>query len=219
LEELLKLNEFKKYLGVIGLPVPDKSPSVKITNADNGAISYYDPSQQQIVTTEQAAKDPGVVLREYMHYVLYIQKNGLQISADRMQQLYPIESLMAFYIPASFLDNPKIGYAYSKDQPQDYLYNLQGPSDVREYDKLKPEERPYQGAQILGRLFWDFRQAVGRDTADKFVVEAWQEFSSRSGAQSPMEFLTIFAKRFEQGPAATYMSEVKRTYQAHHVQL
>jgi hypothetical protein len=67
-------------------------------------------------------------------------------------------------------------------------------------------KRPYRGAEILGRLFWDFRQAVGRDIADKFVVGAWKEFSSRSAAQSPKEFLTIFAQQFEQGTGATYIS-------------
>jgi hypothetical protein len=220
LEELLKLDEFKKYLGAIGLPVPDKLPSVKIiTNTDNGAISYYDLSQQQIVIQEQATKDPSVVLREYMHYVLYRQRDGHQIPDDRMNQLYPIESFMAFYIPASFLNNPKIGNVYTQGQQQDYLYDLQGPSDIREYDKLKPEERPYRGAEIVGRLFWDFRQAVGRDTADKFIVAAWKEYSSRSAAQSLKEFLSIFEGQFEQGPGAIYVSKVKGAYQAHGVQL
>jgi len=61
---------------------------------------------------------------------------------------------------------------------------------------------------MLGRLFWDIRQTVGPDTADKFVVGAWQE-----------EFLTIFEKQFEQGAGAKYRSEVRRAYQVHDVQL
>jgi len=53
--------------------------------------------------------------------------------------------------------------------------------------------RPYRGAEMLGRLSWDIRQAVGRDTANKFVVGAWQAFSTRPPGQSLKEFLTIFA--------------------------
>jgi len=136
-----------------------------------------------------------------------------------MDALFPFESFMAFYIPASFLNNPKIGNVYSKGEQQDYLYNLQGPSDLREYHKLVPSQQLYQGAEMLGRLFWDIRQAVGRDTADKFVVGAWQAFSSRPSGQSLKEFLTIFEKQFEQGVGAKYRSRVRRAYQAHDVQL
>jgi hypothetical protein len=219
LEELLKLDDFKRYLAAIGLSVPDKLPSVKVQNPEIGTVGYYNASEEQIVISPDAAKDPSFVLRDYMHYVLDKQKDVDRMSDDRMEALRPFESFMAFYIPASFLNNPKIGSVYAKGEQQQYLYNLQGPSDLREYDKLGPSEQPYRGAEMLGRLFWDFRQAVGRDTADKFVVGAWREFSSHSSAQSVKEFLTIFEKQFEQGAGARYRSEVRRAYQAHDVQL
>jgi hypothetical protein len=218
LEELLKLDDFKRYLAAIGLSVPDKLPSVKVEKPEI-SVGYYDPSQELIVISPDATKDQSLVLRYYMHHVLYKQRGLDPTSDDRIEALQPFESFMAFYIPASFLNNPKIGNALSKGESQDYIYNLQGASDLREYDKLGPSETPYRGAEMLGRLFWDFRQAVGRDTADKFVVGAWQEFSSRSSAQSVKEFLRIFEKQFEQGAEARYRSEVKRAYQAHHVQL
>jgi hypothetical protein len=218
LEEILKLDDFKTYLGTIGLSVPDKLPSVKVY-PEEGTVGYYDIAHEQIVIRPDSAKDPSFVLREYMHYVLYKQKEAEHISDDRMNALSPFESFMAFYIPASFLNNPKIGNVALKDKPQDYIYNLQGPSDLKEYDNLQENEKLYRGAEILGRLFWDFRQAVGRDTADRFVVGAWQEFSRGSSTQSAKEFLTIFEKQFEQGAGARYRLEVKRAYQAHDVQL
>jgi hypothetical protein len=219
LEEILKLDDFERYLGAIGLSVPDKLPSVKLEKTPGGTVGYYDRSRELIVISPDATNDPSLVLREFMHYVLDKQKDAGRLSGDLGQALFPFESFMAFYIPASFLNNPKIGNFSMQGEPKDYIYDLQGPSDLRDYDKLEQYEKPYKGAEMLGRLFWDFRQAVGRDTADKFVVGAWQEFSRRSSTQSAKEFLTIFERQFEQGVGSRYLSEIKRIYQAHDVQL
>ena len=185
---------------------PDKLPSVKLEKGDT--VGYYDPSRVLIVISPDAANDPSLVLREFMHSVLDKQQDAGRLSEDRRQALLPFESLMAFCIPASFLNNPKIGNSSMKGEPKDYIYDLQGPSDLRDYDKPEQYEKPYGGAEMLRRVFWDIRQAVGRDTADKFVVGAWQEFSRSSSTQSAKEFLTIFERQFEQGAGSKQLLEL-----------
>jgi hypothetical protein len=205
------LGNYKKFLTSIGVNMRADLPDLRVAENNveaNGAISYYDPESNQIVIDRRVLDDSGVLLREFTHHVISGTPEALKH--------YDIESLLAFYLPASFLDEAKIGVAAAKalGSSADYFIDFEASSKYDDYAKLAPETKPYQGAQILGAIFWDVRRAIGHEAADPIMYRAWQEFL-RSGGDGASVFMNIYIKQYDLQANARYKSEVRRVLKEH----
>ena len=114
--------------------------------------------------------------------------------------------MLAFYLPASYLDNPKV-----------LKYNLDNQSDFRQYEKLDDGAKPYVGAEIMGGVFWDLRKRLTRDIVDKLIFSAWVTFYNGVEHQGGLGFMRIFTSQFGSGEYKRYGKEVVAVYTAHHV--
>jgi len=193
--------------------LPTRVPGIR-TESSNGVVSYYDPGNDQIVIDEKALDDSGVILREFTHHFLVADDQGAKLTDANLSA---IESFVAFYFPASFLDQDKIGEIASKKMFDSAKPFIDFGTDAKypAYAKLRPEERPFRGAEILGAIFWSIRQLLGQAAADKLILSAWREFSQAKSDHSPDAFLRIYLKSFESGENAAHKGDVQRIYRDH----
>ena len=88
---------------------------------------------------------------------------------------------------------------------------------VTDYEHLRPEERPYRGAEILGAIFWDIRKAIDRSEADKLLMAAWLRFTYAGSDHSARAFLAIYLSQLADEQHRNQLATVRRIFRAHGV--
>ena len=108
--------------------------------------------------------DSSVLLREYTHFVL-AESVGSSAIGDS-----DVESGVADYLPASFLESPRIGEGLG------HLFNLQT-TYIRRLDQLTSyiavEDEPHAQGEVWSAALWACRQIVGQQAVDQAVVSAF----------------------------------------------
>ncbi len=108
--------------------------------------------------------DSSVLLREYTHFVL-AESVGSSAVGDS-----DIESGMADYLPASFLESPLIGEGLGR------LFNVQT-TYIRRLDQVTSytavEDEPHARGEVWSAALWACRQIVGQQAVDQAAVSAW----------------------------------------------
>jgi hypothetical protein len=93
-------------------------------------------------------------------------------------QYVAIEGALADYFACSFLDNPKLGEKAARvlqtGQPQ--LRRLDNQRSFAEFGSIKEAMMNFDGAEVWGGLFWQLRNRLGREAADKLLATAWMQF-------------------------------------------
>jgi len=187
------ISQYRTYLNERGLPGPAKVPEVTTEGDRRGMISYYLPDKGQIVIDKRAIDDDGVVLREFTHHYL------LSVTPFKMsgEEADAVESTVAFYLPASFLKDPAIGGIAAKNlgHPRRYFVNLNNEKTFAEFESLPREQRPHDGAEILGAMLWNVRDVAGRERADTILIRTWIEFAKPSNkADSVQDFFKLYLR-------------------------
>jgi hypothetical protein len=153
-QEYLKSLGYKGTGGKIEVDIREKM--------DYGAIAYYEPGKRQLVIDSKYATNAPVFYREYMHHVLY--SVGLpQDVSDALWAYSAIESALAWYLPCSFVGNPKseaASWDLTKKRPFGDIHPNLGSAMV-------------DGTEIWGSAFWQARQTLGQKEADKVLFAAW----------------------------------------------
>jgi hypothetical protein len=118
--------------------------------------SYPDPARQRLFIGARLIEDPGALLHEYSHWVL-----DSLVRAPRhawTEDLKGVESGLAYYLPCSFTDSPRIsGLDVSSTHAGPPWLNVEHQTGLR-----------WAGA------LWQIREALGQETLDKRVLDAWR---------------------------------------------
>ena len=108
--------------------------------------------------------DSSVLLREYTHFVLAESVGSAAIGDS------DIESGVADYLPASFLESPLIGEGLGR------LMGLQT-TYIRRLDQVTSytavEDEPHARGEVWSAALWACRQIGGQPAVDRAVVSAW----------------------------------------------
>jgi cell division protein FtsL len=129
--------------------------------------AYYDPDKSEMIVDASKAGDPSFALREYMHRTLYTKDllKGPQPNRPPAQspsaEWYAIESGLASYFPASFLNSSHTGF-----------------SDLSQIEQLPARrsdlgEAVGWGIRVWGSAFWELRNTIGQENCDKLLVRFW----------------------------------------------
>jgi len=157
-------SKYQQYLNRLGYPGTGGRIEIDIRERMEviGAIAYYEPDKRRMVIDSQYATDETVLYREYMHHVLYsaAPKTG---SSDELWTYYSIESALAWYLPCSFVGNPK---------PSVGSWDI---TKKRSFSEIRPDigSAMIDGTEIWGSAFWEVRQLLGSEVTDRLLFDAW----------------------------------------------
>ena len=145
------------YLYSAQLPLPaDLQQPSDVVNA-----FYHD---RTLYLHSSLSGDSSVLLREYTHFVLAESVGSAAIGDS------DIESGVADYLPASFLESPLIGEGLGP------LFKLQT-TYIRRLDQVTSytavEDEPHARGEVWSQALWACRQIVGQHAVDQAVVSAW----------------------------------------------
>jgi uncharacterized membrane-anchored protein YhcB (DUF1043 family) len=171
--------KFQDYLKSLGYRRTTGSLNIDIREKmEIGAIAYYDPDKRMMVIDSKYITDSAVVYREYMHHVLY--SSGMpRDPGSVLVNYYALESGLAWYFPCSFIGSPN-------PSPSAAGWDL---TKKRAFSELRPDVSSaiVDGTEIWGSAFWELRQVLGQNAADKLLFETWfkvqaEETKSERGA-------------------------------------
>lgn len=184
-------NQFAKFQAyIVGLGYAPGTAEIKVQLlADDkaGTLAYYD--RGTIFVAKEAVKDAEVIYREYLHHVLYSKIGLTNIGPERSA----LESGVADYLVASYAGRPKI-----------YGLSFGTPVNLEEARTIKPATG--QGDRFpLGyawaSLFFQLRQATGRDVIDKAVFAAWFDIPKQAAdASVPADMMAKLLARVAPAP-------------------
>lgn len=168
------LGAYDQYLRDVGLSIEGELPVVHIFEGvyDN---AHYEPVTRRIVIGQDLVEDDDVMFREYAHHVL-IGETPEASSAP----LDAIESGLADYYPCSFKGSPvfapRVAVAmweiWGLKRP--YIRNLRNAIKFADLDTSPGPFPPQRTGEVWGGAFWDLRQAVGPELADRALAAAWK---------------------------------------------
>jgi cell division protein FtsL len=129
--------------------------------------AYYDINKSEMIVDESKAGDPSFALREYMHRTLYPKDllNAPLLNVPRAHsasaEWYAIESGLASYFPASFLNTSHTGF-----------------SDLSQMEQLPAKRSDFGeamgwGIRVWGSAFWELHNTIGQENCDKLLVRFW----------------------------------------------
>ncbi len=166
-----RFRKFQAHLVSLGYAPGEQEIKLQLLRPDEspGAIGWY--SNNTIFIRAEAINDPGTILREYLHHVLYSRTGFDNVGFARSA----LESGIADYIVSSWLDTPSpytgvLGKQFSLDHTQ-------------RYEAARGHEDRYKVGEQWGGAFWQIRNAVGRDNRnvlDKALLSAWFELTKET---------------------------------------
>jgi hypothetical protein len=174
------LSEFKAYLTKLGFPPMAKRVSVdirpgtefKIDEEDSG-VAIWDETTNSIIVARAFATDQAMVLRQLAHTFIYNHEAALPWAC------LAIESGLATYLPCSFSNYPVEG-----DHASEAGKRVRPPTDLRNrrrFDEIQLNKWPSiqgDGSGVWGGAFWQIRELLGSEEADRLLAQTWQEFST-----------------------------------------
>ncbi len=174
------ISTFSEYLQAIG--AASVTPvGIKITHnlrKNQGTIACYriDGTTHFVEVDAQFADEQDLVLRPYMHHVL----NHILEEGDRTRKvpssLDLLESGLAAYFPCSFKGNPH----FAPSVPRSEYWNLKNDNKITDLDLAGPYAKFREAIPIWGGVFWELRDTIGQDTADKLLLKTWVVLVSRN---------------------------------------
>lgn len=160
-----KLEAYIAYLDKIGSPPDLVQAKIKI-GAVPGQYARYQNNTLEI--DSRIARDVFVALREYSHHALTSKTNNPWTG-----NFAGIESGLADYFPASFLNNPRVGEISAEiiRPGQPYLRCLDNRLKFKTTKALKDD--PWTTGEIWGGAFWEMRNRLTGDVIDPILMKAW----------------------------------------------
>ncbi|HEX8077562.1 MAG TPA: hypothetical protein VF511_07090 [Chthoniobacterales bacterium] len=131
------------------------------------------------------SQDVSIALREYSHHALL-----KTLDPDLFQQT-EVESALADYFPAAFLNTPVIGKELGRflNLPTSFLRTIDNTLTYDAASNDNPDAWFYRGIVWAGAL-WACRQKAGRESVDNVILNAWRQ------ANIPPITSTRVAERF-----------------------
>lgn len=167
------LTSFRSYMGKLGFSVGTRPVSVEIAPgvAYKGYVGSWNPDTASIVVASAFAHDKASVLRQLAH-------ESLHTRSIQSSEYLAVESGLATYFPCSFLNHPKVG-----DQASAAGQNVYRPQDLlnsRRFSEIQLKQYvsvQNDGSEIWGAAFWQIRELLGQEDADRMLAKMWQALS------------------------------------------
>jgi hypothetical protein len=162
------LASFQAYMQRVGFKFKATARVLVQDELVAGSIAFYDPQQNCMFVQYAYATDPDVVFREYVHHLLL----ELQDQATQYHVYASIESGLAFYFTCSFNNNPKFGAKTARiaGEGRGYYMNL---ANNLLFDEAYSKMHPTQTGEVWGGAFWELRQLLGQEVADRMLFRTW----------------------------------------------
>jgi hypothetical protein len=178
--------KFQAYLVGLGYSPGSQMISIKLLESGNaaGSIAYY--SDNTIFIAKEAATDPSVIYREYLHHALYSQIGVDGIGPQRSA----LESGLADYLVASYLNNPRPYQGIGSDT------NL---VDSGRFHPAAGQQDRFPVGALWAGMFWQVRQTMQQHaSADKLLYSSWFDLPKSLDDNSlPAEMILKFLHQQE----------------------
>jgi hypothetical protein len=142
--------------------------------------------------------DESILLHEYAHHILYssLAFDALNGNPAWKFSAVPIEFGLADYFVASFRNQPVIGALAAQQTP-----GLALPVKLENKASITATQLGdnFDGALVYrlepawGGAFWELRQALGQNIADKSLYEAWRTLGDQDQARVVHSFIANVA--------------------------
>jgi hypothetical protein len=192
---------FLRYFEQLGYTPKTKTINFSTNVAVQDALSYYEPVSNTIVIGPKVADDESILLHEYAHHILYSSLAFDALNGDPVWKFsaVAIEFGLADYFVASFRNEPVVGALAA----QHLGATAGGLVPVKLENKARITATQlgdnYDGALIhrlepaWGGAFWELRQGVGQNIADKSLYEAWRAMVDQDPALVAHSFIANVA--------------------------
>lgn len=169
------LQNFKTYLLKLGFTVSPETVSVKIspgTLVDDKGVALWDPATHSIMVAGAFANDEASILRQFAHNLL------VPAIGNQSWDYFAVESGLATYLPCSFTDSPMLGDKASAAgkaiSPPEDLRKRRNFAEIHLNDWGSVQR---DGSEVWGGAFWEIRQSLGAEAADRLIGVTWQAFA------------------------------------------
>jgi hypothetical protein len=199
LQEKLKFSveNFLRYFQKLGYAEKTSRVIIKTVTQNNGFLSYYDPANETIGVKNELVEDETLTLHEYAHHVLY---SSLPFDTSEWKDnALAIEGGLANYFVASFRVQPVIGAVAA----QRLGPSARGvfPVTLENAERIAPAKprATLEDSEITrlqnawGGAFWELRQRLGQNVADKSLYTAWRALTEQDRALIVPHFIAKVA--------------------------
>ena len=186
--------DFLRYFGGLGYTLKTTGVRFSTKTIPNG-LSYYEPSTNSIVIKRNIVDDTTILLHEYGHRILYssLAFDAVNGAPAWKYSAMPIEFGLDDYFVASSRNDPVIGALAAKLWPDSGM-----PIKLANNERITITQLGDHADQELiqrlgpawGGAFWELRQAVGQDIADKILYEGWRTLVHQDQALVAHSFIT-----------------------------
>jgi hypothetical protein len=199
---------FLHYFEQLGYRPKTKTINFSTNVAVQDALSYYEPVSNTIVMGAKVADDESILLHEYAHHILYSSLAFDALNGDPAWKFsaVPIEFGLADYFVASFRNEPVVGALAA----QHLGATAGGLLPVKLENKARITATQfgdnYDDALVRrlepawGGAFWELRQSLGQDIADKGLYEAWRTMVDQDQARVVHSFIANLAAQLNSTP-------------------
>jgi hypothetical protein len=191
------LASFAAYLTRLGYRPPGAEVNISFQPASPTLLFYYASGTHTIFIAPTFAKDTDIALHEYTHRML-LPMAELTTSNDLSDTYYAIESALAFYYPCSFHSRSDFGVLAARDNPQwKPLTLLNRGSFTKGFGDPSARE-------IWASAFWDLRELLHQERADRLLVLAWGQLGRADPRGSdPTRLVRLLTQDLEHGEASS----------------
>lgn len=210
------LQNFRAYLVKLGFALPAGTIAVSIspgTMVDGMGVAFWDPTTHTIKVASAFASDDESVLRQFAHNVL--------VPSEKTSPDYnAIESGLATYFPCSFTNYPMLGgkaTAAGKAilPPQDLRTHREfGKINLRDWVSVEND-----GSEVWGGAFWEIRQLLGPDSADRLIASTWQAFSPAKKESAYRSFANKLLSNSGSIEGGKYAEQIREIFQGRGLRL
>ncbi len=168
---------FQNLEGQVSVCIYSKDDPIKDRRLDtNERNSFYVQDDETIYIHQDLAPVASVALREYAHHALFQAVPNVQMNSS----LEEVESGLADYFPASFLDDPLIGETLGRlfGLSTSYIRNLATTAGYGTVKPASPADIFHARGEIWGAALWQCRRELGADVADKIALQAWKDMNT-----------------------------------------
>jgi hypothetical protein len=170
------VGQFRKFLQAKGFDNLDddisvfvyskeRKPPIQDTLLDDKPNSAY--YKNTLYIHKSLADDPSIALREFTHYALAKAVAGAVVKQTA------VESALADYLPATFLNSPLIGSAYSK--VNDMQWAVRDLSNNHAYDDNAKRREWFGRGVIWAEALWACRNTSQPEGVDSLILPVWRE--------------------------------------------
>jgi hypothetical protein len=189
---------FLRYFEQLGYTPKTKTINFSTNVSVQGALSYYDQDSNTIVMGPKVVDDESILLHEYAHHILYssLAFDALNGNPAWKFSAVPIEFGLADYFVASFRNQPVIGALAAQQIPGLALpVKLENKASITatQLGDNFDGALAYRLEPAWGGAFWELRQALGPNIADKSLYEAWRTLGDQDQARVVHSFIANVA--------------------------